>query len=67
MSEIKCPMCGSTDVEYEDDNLDDLFAFEWADTFEFDYTHEYICNGCGRFFIQTWHFTAENMGCSEGD
>ena len=71
MTEIKCPYCGSTDTDYCNDNLDDLFAIDWHAPkppsgepfpFEFEYMHEYYCNDCGEYFTDNYKFTIDALG-----
>lgn len=60
--DARCPMCGSQNVDFENDNLDDLFADPWYQDFELDFIREYTCRDCGEPFAQTWHFTIEYVG-----
>ena len=65
MYKPECPYCGSTNTDYCDDNLDDLFAIDWHATgfpFDFEYKHDYVCDDCGEYFTDNYKFTVDALG-----
>ena len=57
---IECPNCGSTEKDFCDDNLDDLFDYGFGSPFE--YIRSWECGNCGTYFESVIKFTFEDMG-----
>lgn len=64
---VKCPSCGSDNVDFINDNLDDLFSTEdhLHGKAPFVYAREYECLDCGAFLSDEFRFDITSIGTLE--